>query len=111
VGARFYGFDAMHQWLANRGYAVLSVNFRGSAGFGKAFLNAGNREWGGRIQEDLADAAEWAVAQGVAEPDRIAIVAAGFGGYACLRGSRSRPISIAAARASLRPPISFPCLI
>lgn len=86
-----YGFDAAHQWLANRGYAVLSVNFRGSAGFGKAFLNAGNREWGARIQEDLADAAEWAVAQGVAEQDRIAIVGAGFGGYAVLAGLAFTP--------------------
>ena len=54
-----YGFNAMHQWLANRGYAVLSVNFRGSTGLGKAFLNAGNREWGGKIEEDLIDAATW----------------------------------------------------
>ncbi len=86
-----YGFDAMHQWLANRGYAVLSVNFRGSAGFGKAFLNAGNGEWGGRIQEDLADAAEWAVTQGVAEQGRIAIVGSGFGGYAALSGLAFTP--------------------
>lgn len=86
-----YGFDAAHQWLANRGYAVLSVNFRGSAGFGKAFLNAGNREWGARIQEDLADAAEWAVAQGIAEQDRIAIVGSGFGGYAVLAGLAFTP--------------------
>lgn len=87
----FYGFDAMHQWLANRGYAVLSVNFRGSAGFGKAFLNAGNDEWGGRIQEDLADAVEWAVAQRIAEQDRVAIVGSGFGGYAALSGLAFTP--------------------
>ncbi|MEQ1491807.1 MAG: prolyl oligopeptidase family serine peptidase, partial [Terricaulis sp.] len=86
-----YGFDAMHQWLANRGYAVLSVNFRGSAGFGKAFLNAGNREWGGRIQDDLADAAQWAVVQHVAEEGRIAIVGAGFGGYSVLSGLAYTP--------------------
>jgi len=86
-----YGFDAAHQWLANRGYAVLSVNFRGSSGFGKAFLNAGNGEWGGRIQQDLADAAEWAVAQGVAQQDRIAIVGSGFGGYAVLAGLAFTP--------------------
>ena len=79
-----YGFDAIHQWLANRGYAVLSVNFRGSVGFGKAFLNAGNREWGGRMQEDLLDAADWAVARGVADPAKVAIVGAGYGGYAAL---------------------------
>lgn len=86
-----YGFDAAHQWLANRGYAVLSVNYRGSAGFGKAFLNAGNGAWGGAMQQDLADAAEWAVAQGIAEQDRIAIVGAGFGGYAVLAGLAFTP--------------------
>jgi dipeptidyl aminopeptidase/acylaminoacyl peptidase len=79
-----YAFNAMHQWLANRGYAVLSVNFRGSSGLGKSFLNAGNGEWGGRIQEDLLDAVQWAISQHVAEPDRIAIVGNGFGGYAAL---------------------------
>lgn len=79
-----YGFNPMHQWLANRGYAVLSVNYRGSAGFGKAFLNAGNLEWGGRMQEDLLDAVRWAVDSGVAQEDRVAIVGFGFGGYAAL---------------------------
>jgi len=86
-----YGFDPAHQWLANRGYAVLSVNFRGSSGFGKAFLNAGNGQWGAQIQEDLADAAQWAVAQGIAEQDRIAIVGSGFGGYAVLAGLAFTP--------------------
>lgn len=86
-----YGFDAMHQWLANRGYAVLSVNFRGSAGFGKAFLNAGNREWGARMQQDLADAAQWAVDQRIAQPERIAILGAGYGGYAALAGLAFTP--------------------
>ncbi|MBL8544937.1 MAG: S9 family peptidase [Hyphomonadaceae bacterium] len=86
-----YGFDAMHQWLANRGYAVLSVNYRGSAGFGKAFLNAGNGEWGAAIQNDLADAAQWAVAQRVAEEGRVAIVGSGFGGYAVLSGLAFTP--------------------
>ncbi len=81
-----YGFNALHQWLANRGYAVLSVNFRGSAGFGKAFLNAGNREWGGRMQDDLLDAVQWAIRSRIAQPDRIAIAGAGFGGYAALVG-------------------------
>ena len=86
-----YGFNPLHQWLANRGYAVLSVNFRGSTGFGKAFLNAGNGEWGGRMQDDLLDAAQWAVENGVAQPDRIAIVGAGFGGYAALAGLAFTP--------------------
>lgn len=79
-----FGFNPLHQWLANRGYAVLSVNFRGSTGFGTAFLNAGNASWGGRIQDDLADAAQWAVDNGVAQADRIAILGTGFGGYAAL---------------------------
>jgi dipeptidyl aminopeptidase/acylaminoacyl peptidase len=86
-----YGFNAMHQWLANRGYAALSVNFRGSTGFGKAFLNAGNREWGGRMQEDLLDAVAWAVASGVAPQDRVAIAGSGFGGYAALAGLAFTP--------------------
>ena len=86
-----YGFSALHQWLANRGYAVLSVNFRGSTGFGKAFLNAGNREWGARMQEDLLDAVQWAVENGIAEPSRVAIVGAGFGGYAALAGLAFTP--------------------
>jgi dipeptidyl aminopeptidase/acylaminoacyl peptidase len=79
-----YGFNGMHQWLANRGYAVLSVNFRGSAGFGDAFLNAGNGQWGAGMQQDLLDAAQWAVNERIARADRIAIVGEGFGGYAVL---------------------------
>jgi dipeptidyl aminopeptidase/acylaminoacyl peptidase len=86
-----YGFNALHQWLANRGYAVMSVNFRGSLGFSKAFVNAGNREWGGRVQADLSDAVEWAIANGVAREDRIAIVGSGFGGYAALAGLAFSP--------------------
>jgi dipeptidyl aminopeptidase/acylaminoacyl peptidase len=70
---------------------VLSVNSRGSAGFGKAFLNAGNREWGGRMQDDLLDAVQWAVENGVAQPDRVAIVGSGYGGYAALAGLAFTP--------------------
>ncbi|HWA01219.1 MAG TPA: S9 family peptidase [Caulobacterales bacterium] len=86
-----YGFNAMHQWLANRGYAVLSVNFRGSTGFGKAFLNAGNGEWGGKMQEDLLDAVQWAVEQGIAQPNRVAIMGGSYGGYAALVGLTATP--------------------
>jgi dipeptidyl aminopeptidase/acylaminoacyl peptidase len=86
-----YGFNAMHQWLANRGYAVLSVNFRGSTGLGGAFLNAGNREWGARMQEDLLDAVQWAISNGIAQPDRVAIVGSGFGGYAAMAGLAFTP--------------------
>lgn len=86
-----FRFNALHQWLANRGYAVLSVNTRGSSGFGKAFLNAGNREWGGRVQDDLLDAAQWAIDNRVAAPNRVAIVGSGFGGYAALAGMTFHP--------------------
>ncbi|MGD9979224.1 MAG: prolyl oligopeptidase family serine peptidase [Hyphomonadaceae bacterium] len=79
-----YGFNAAHQWLANRGYAVLSVNFRGSSGFGNDFLNAGNGQWGRGMQEDLLDAVQWAIGERIAEPERVAIVGEGFGGYAAL---------------------------
>jgi acetyl esterase/lipase len=79
-----YGFDPSHQWLANRGCAVLNVNFRGSTGFGKAFLNAGDLEWGRKMQEDLIDAVAWAIAEGIAERNRIAIMGASYGGYATL---------------------------
>tara|TARA_B100001059_G_scaffold141069_1_gene141167 strand:- start:361 stop:1476 length:1116 start_codon:yes stop_codon:yes gene_type:complete len=79
-----WGYNPYHQWLADRGYAVLSVNFRGSTGFGKAFLNAGNREWYGKMQDDLVDAVDWAIKEGVADPDRVAIMGGSYGGYATL---------------------------
>lgn len=90
-GRDSYGFNALHQWLANRGYAVLSVNFRGSSGFGKAFQNAGFHEWGGRMQEDLLDAVQWAIDNQVARADRVAIMGAGYGGYAALSGMAFTP--------------------
>ena len=79
-----WGYDPYVQWLANRGYAVLQVNFRGSTGYGKAFLNAGNREWAGAMRTDLLDARDWAVAQGYADPARTAIMGGSYGGYAVL---------------------------
>ncbi len=86
-----YGFNRMHQLLANRGYAVLSVNFRGSTGFGKAFVNAANLEWGAKMHDDLIDAVEWAVAQGVALKDKVAIMGGSYGGYATLAGLTFTP--------------------
>ncbi|HJZ45329.1 MAG TPA: prolyl oligopeptidase family serine peptidase, partial [Hyphomicrobiaceae bacterium] len=74
-----YGFDPNHQWLADRGLAVLSVNFRGSTGFGKAFVNAGDLEWGRKMHDDLIDAVDWAVKQGIAERDRVAIMGGSYG--------------------------------
>jgi len=86
-----WGFNATAQWLANRGYACLQVNFRGSTGYGKSFLNAGDREWGGRMQDDLSDAVHWAIEEGIADPDRVAIFGASFGGYAALAGAAFTP--------------------
>ncbi|MDX2174861.1 MAG: S9 family peptidase [Candidatus Sumerlaeia bacterium] len=81
-----YRFSTWHQWLADRGYAVLSVNFRGSTGFGKRFVNAGDLQWGKAMQDDLLDAARHAIATGAADPDRVAIVGGSYGGYAALVG-------------------------
>jgi Dipeptidyl aminopeptidases/acylaminoacyl-peptidases len=86
-----WGLSPDVQWLANRGYAVLQVNYRGSTGFGKAFVNAGNREWGGRMHDDLVDAVQWAVAQGYADPARVAIMGGSYGGYATLAGLTFTP--------------------
>ncbi len=79
-----FGYNGMHQWLANRGYAVLSVNFRGSTGFGKRFVNAGDGEWGRKMDEDLEDAVAWALARGIADPQRLGILGGSYGGYAVL---------------------------
>lgn len=86
-----WGFNANHQWLANRGYAVLTVNFRGSTGFGKEFINAGNRQWGAKMHDDLLDAVQWAIDAGVAQPDKIAIMGGSYGGYATLVGLSFTP--------------------
>jgi dipeptidyl aminopeptidase/acylaminoacyl peptidase len=86
-----YGFSAEHQWLANRGYAVLSVNFRGSTGFGKEFINAGDREWGRRMHDDLIDAVDWAIREKIAIPDKVAIYGGSYGGYATLVGLTFTP--------------------
>jgi dipeptidyl aminopeptidase/acylaminoacyl peptidase len=92
-----WGFDPEHQWLANRGYAVLSVNFRGSTGFGKRFINAANREWAGKMHDDLIDAVNWAVERGIADPDRVAIYGGSYGGYAALVGVTFTPDRFACA--------------
>jgi dipeptidyl aminopeptidase/acylaminoacyl peptidase len=84
-------YHPSNAWFANRGYAVLSVNFRGSTGFGKAFVNAGDREWGGKMQDDLIDAVDWAVKERIAQKDKVAIYGASYGGYAALVGLTSTP--------------------
>lgn len=86
-----WGFDPEHQLWANRGYAVLSVNFRGSTGFGKSFVNAGDRQWGGRMHDDLIDAVNWSIERGIADPERIAIMGGSYGGYAALVGLTFTP--------------------
>ncbi|HEV3145423.1 MAG TPA: S9 family peptidase [Gemmataceae bacterium] len=90
-GRDLWGFDPEHQLLANRGYAVLSVNFRGSTGFGKKFLNAGNREWAGKMHDDLIDAVDWAIKEKIALPDKVAIFGGSYGGYATLVGMTFTP--------------------
>ncbi|MFN0069606.1 MAG: S9 family peptidase [Limisphaerales bacterium] len=101
-----WGFDPEVQWLANRGYAVLQVNFRGSTGFGRAHLRAGFREWGGRMQDDLLDARQWAVDQGLADPARIAIMGAGYGGFAALTALTATP-ELFAAGVSVAGPVNL----
>jgi dipeptidyl aminopeptidase/acylaminoacyl peptidase len=86
-----WDFDADVQLLANRGYAVLQVNFRGSGGYGDAFIHLGFREWGAKMQDDVTDATRWAIADGVADANRICIFGASYGGYAALRGATKEP--------------------
>ena len=86
-----WGFDGVAQWLANRGYLVLQPNFRASLGFGKKYLHAGDRQWGGTMQNDLTDAVAWAIAKGYADPKRVAIMGTSYGGYAALAGLTFTP--------------------
>lgn len=90
-----FGYDPEHQWLADRGYAVLSVNFRGSTGFGKAFVNAADRQWAGKMHDDLIDAVDWAVKSRIAPADKIAIYGGSYGGYAALVGMTFTPKTFA----------------
>jgi dipeptidyl aminopeptidase/acylaminoacyl peptidase len=93
-----WGYNGWSQFLANRGYAVLQPNFRGSTGYGKKFLNLGNKQWGtGTMQHDLTDAAKWLADQGIADPKRIAISGGSYGGYATLAGVAFTPDLYAAA--------------
>ena len=86
-----WGFNPEAQWLANRGYLCVQVNFRGSTGYGKAFVNAGDREWGGRMHDDLLDAVAFATGRGWADPARVAIYGGSYGGYAALVGAAFTP--------------------
>jgi dipeptidyl aminopeptidase/acylaminoacyl peptidase len=90
-GRDTWGFNSIHQLLANRGYGVLSVNFRGSTGFGKKFVNAGNFQWGKKMHDDLIDATQWLIDQGVAPEDKVCIMGGSYGGYSTLAGLTLTP--------------------
>ncbi len=92
-----WGFDPYAQWLANRGYAVLQPNFRGSTGYGKKFLNAGNRQWGLTMHDDLIDAVNWAVKEGIAAPGKVGIMGGSYGGYCALAALTFSPEVFACA--------------
>jgi len=95
-GRDTWGLNSEAQWLANRGYAVFQVNFRASTGYGKAYLNAGDREWGAKMHDDLIDAKNWAIKQGYADPKKVAIYGGSYGGYATLAGLAFTPEEFAA---------------
>jgi len=88
----FWGFNAAAQWLSNRGYAVLQVNYRGSSGYSKTFSRKGDKQWGvGDMQHDLSDAVQWAIESGIALADKVCIYGGSYGGYACLAGLTFTP--------------------
>ncbi len=86
-----YGYSGWNQWLANRGYAVLQVNYRGSTGFGKSFVNASEGQWSKAMHDDLIDGVEWAVSNGVTTRENVAIMGGSYGGYATLVGMTFTP--------------------
>src|SRR5919109_1133330 len=98
-----WGFDPEVQWLANRGYLCAQVNFRGSTGYGKEFVNAGDREWGGRMHDDLVDTVNWLIDQGYADPKRVAVFGWSYGGYSALVGATFTPELFACAVAGVGP--------
>ncbi|GMU38302.1 MAG: S9 family peptidase [Phycisphaerae bacterium] len=90
-----WGLNPYHQWLSNRGYAVLSVNYRGSTGFGKNFINAANMQWSRKMHDDLIDAVNWTIEQKVADKNKVAIMGGSYGGYATLVGLTFTPDTFA----------------
>ena len=94
-GRDTWGYNSYAQWFANRGYACLQVNFRASTGYGKKFLNAGNKQWGLKMHDDLIDAVNWAVKQGIADPKKVAIMGGSYGGYAALAAVTFTPETFA----------------
>jgi dipeptidyl aminopeptidase/acylaminoacyl peptidase len=87
----FWAFDREAQFFSNRGYAVLQINFRGSSGYGRKFYEASFKQWGKKIQDDITDGTRWAIAQGIADPSRIALYGYGFGGYCAIMGAIREP--------------------
>ncbi len=102
-GRDMWGFNGMGQFLANRGYAVLQPNFRASTGYGKEFLNAGNRQWGDKMQDDITWGVKYLVKRGIADPKRVGIMGGSYGGYATLAGVAFTPDVYAAAVAIVAP--------
>ena len=98
-----WGFNPESQWLANRGYLSVQVNFRGSTGYGKEFINASDREWGGKMHDDVIDTVNWVIEQGYADPSKIAIYGGSYGGYAALVGATFTPDVFACAVALVGP--------
>jgi dipeptidyl aminopeptidase/acylaminoacyl peptidase len=96
-GRDFWGYNGYAQFFANRGYAVLSMNFRGSTGYGKKFLDAGNKEWGRKMQDDVTWSVKYLVEKGIADPKRVGIFGGSYGGYATLAGVAFTPDLYAAA--------------
>jgi dipeptidyl aminopeptidase/acylaminoacyl peptidase len=90
-----WGYNPQHQWLASRGYAVLSVNYRGSTGFGKDFISKADRQWAGTMHDDLIDAVNWAIGSKIADKDRVAIMGGSYGGYSTLVGLTFTPDTFA----------------
>lgn len=94
-GRDVWGYNRYAQWLANRGYAVLQINFRGSTGYGKQYVNAGDRQWAGTMHTDLLDGKEWVIKQGIADPAKVCIMGGSYGGYATLAGVAFSPDAFA----------------
>jgi len=90
-----WGFNRYAQWLSNRGYAVLQINFRGSTGYGKKYVNAGDRQWAGSMHTDLLDGKDWVAKQGIVDPAKVCIMGGSYGGYATLAGVTFSPDAFA----------------
>ena len=109
-GRNTWGFDSEAQFLANRGIAVLQVNFRGSTGYGKSFWQAGFKQWGRKMQEDVTDGVQWAVNEGIADRSRLAIYGCSYGGYSALAGATFTPYLYACAVSYVGPSNLFTLL-